>query len=126
MTPQEIIDGNKLIAEFMAMEVYGIFETGGNPLKATYHSSQISLFESKGYKVQLLFHSSWDWLIPVVKKCSESFEYNQYDSEEYYHITKEIFHPDYSLSEFMDADIEAIYIRVVTYIKWYNQNKENV
>ena len=104
MTQQKIIEGNKLIASFMG-------DTKRNleldPNVSGYH-----------------YHDSFDWLMPVVKKCSESFEHHQYDSEEYYHITEEIFHPDYSLSEFMNADIEAVYNRVVTYIKWYNQNKE--
>jgi hypothetical protein len=79
----------------------------------------ISSFMGEEYPSNIDFN----WLMPVVKKCSESFEHHQYDSEEYYHITEEIFHPDYSLSEFMDADIEAVYSRVVTYIKWHNQNK---
>jgi hypothetical protein len=79
----------------------------------------ISSFMGEEYPSDIDFN----WLMPVVKKCSESFEHHQYDSEEYYHITEEIFHPDYSLSEFMDADIEAVYSRVVTYIKWHNQNK---
>lgn len=79
----------------------------------------VSSFMGEEYPIDIDFN----WLMPVVKKCSESFEHHQYDSEVYYHITEEIFHPDYSLSEFMDADIEAVYSRVVTYIKWYNQNK---
>lgn len=103
MTPQEIRKGNILLATFMDER-----------------KRNLELDDAKsGYR----YHDDWNWLMPVVKKCSESFEHHQYDSEEYYHITEEIFHPDYSLSEFMDADIEAVYSRVVTYIKWYNQNK---
>lgn len=103
MTPKEIFEGNILLATFMDER-----------------KRNLELDDAKsGYR----YHDDWNWLMPVVKKCSESFEHHQYDSEEYYHITEEIFHPDYSLSEFMDADIEAVYSRVVTYIKWYNQNK---
>ena len=132
MTPQEILEGNKLLAEFMGYEkssedkdfIFYKHPDGKGIVIQSQHDCKVfhthELMEIKGF----IFHRSWDWLMPVVKKCSESFEHHQYDSEEYYHITEEIFHPDYSLSEFMDADIEAVYSRVVTYIKWYNQNKE--
>lgn len=36
---------------------------------------------------------------------------------------QEIIEGEKLILEFMDADIEAVYSRVVTYIKWYNQNK---
>ena len=132
MTQEEIIEGNKLIASFMGYEkssedkdfIFYKHPDGKGIVIQSQHDCKVfhthELMEIKGF----IFHRSWDWLMPVVKKCSESFEHHQYDSEEYYHITEEIFHPDYSLSEFMDADIEAVYSRVVTYIKWYNQNKE--
>lgn len=131
MTPQEILEGNKLIASFMGYEkssedkdfVFYKHPDGKGIVIQSQHDYKVfhthELMEIKRF----IFHRSWDWLMPVVKKCSESFEHHQYDSEKYYHITEEIFHPDYSLSEFMDADIEAVFERVVKYIKWYNQNK---
>jgi hypothetical protein len=102
MTKREIQEGNKLIKEFYG-DISGITSYPDEPLE---------------------FHSSWDWLMPVIAKCTKSFEHHQYDSEEYYHITEEIFHPDYCLSEFMNNNIMAIFERVVMYIKWYNAHKK--
>jgi hypothetical protein len=55
----EIIQGNKLIAEFMG-------GTLDSPSAPYYY------FLSEGrYKTELLYHSSWDWLIPVIEKIYE-------------------------------------------------------
>jgi len=43
----EIIESNKLIAEFMSMEDY----------------------QEMGEYVTPRYHNSWDWLMPVVEKC---------------------------------------------------------
>lgn len=48
MTEQEILDGNKLIAEFMGLRGNWLF----------------NIREAK-------YHSSWDWLQPVAKKAAE-------------------------------------------------------
>ena len=133
MTQKKILEGNKLIALFLGYvksssdkdftfythpDGKGIITQSKHDYTRYYTHE---LIESRSF----LFHRSWDWLMPVVKKCAELFEHHQYDSEDYYHITEEIFHPDYSLSEFMNADIESVYNRVVTFIKWYNQNKQS-
>ena len=85
MTPEEIIEGNKLIAEFLKIE------------------------EAK-------FHSSWDWLIPVVEKITSMDIYIKYK--------------DYSCGQFNDGgiyintkSIENTFSDVVEFIKWYNKNK---
>lgn len=117
MTQQEILEGNKLCAEFLEWkeEDRSWYQTDSFIRYVVY--SEHSNYPHKG----LPFHRDWNWLMVVVKKCCESFEHHQFDSEEYYHITEEIFHPDYSLSEFMNADIEAVFERVVQYIKWHNK-----
>lgn len=107
MKQEEIIEGNKLIAKFMG------------------HSQDDHLYgmviDDKYYTYTLMkYHSSWDWLMPVVKLCWEKTIEFQYDDEEYLHITEDIFHPDYSLSEFMNGNIESIWYRVISFIKWYN------
>jgi len=52
---------NKLIAEFMGVNVITLDDVRKN--KDPYHSS------SDGYlKDDLKYHSSWDWLMPVVEK----------------------------------------------------------
>lgn len=100
------IIGNKVIAKFM-----------------NYHFSGDSIKDEHGFWVNSseTFHNSWDWLMPVVKKIWVIINTYDYDSEEYFHMTEEIFHPDYSLNEFMNADIDSVYNRVIEFIKWYSR-----
>ena len=62
MTDKEILDGNKLIAEFMG-------GTLDNP-KAKYYY----FLERGRYEMELKYHSSWDWLIPVIGKITSECE----------------------------------------------------
>lgn len=120
MTNKEIIEGNKLIAKFMGAVnemPKGWILFGCVPEWVTEESH---FFIPEHFK----FHSSWDWLQPIVAKCWNITSEFQYDDEEYLHITEEIFHPDYMLAEFMNADITSIWQRVIEFIEWYNQNKE--
>ena len=110
----------KLIAEFM-----GFRPESENDDR--YHGMPESpyKYDVDHYKMQttytpenMKYDTSWDWLMPVLKKCWESVSEFQYDSEDYEHITEEIFHPDYSLSELMHGDINAVCNRVVKFIKY--------
>ncbi len=67
MTEQEILEGNKLIAEFMGWKLSEIRiqkkeHWYKNPNKETF--IQAENFE---------YHSSWDWLMPSIKKAIEVF-----------------------------------------------------
>ena len=57
MTKQNIIENNKLIAEFMGLE-------------------ENAAGVSKGYFIGLGYHSSWDKLIPVLEKIKDIFKDN--------------------------------------------------
>ena len=70
---------NKLIAEFMGKEIY-----------QKYHESN--------------YHSSWDWLMPVIDKCYQE------------HMSKHI------ADAVMTCNIDKAYQVVVEFIKDYNQN----
>lgn len=62
----DITEGNKLIAEFM-----------GNKPDGTIYVNQYHNFPTEGSVVaeELLYHESWDWLMPVVEKIeSEGFK----------------------------------------------------
>jgi len=73
---QQIIEGNKLIAEFMGGErhwlngmkepftddtIWGYYDVGVN-ITSTYSGRPIALVND------LKYHTSWDWLMPVVEK----------------------------------------------------------
>lgn len=56
---------------------------------------------------EMLFHTSWDWLIPVVQKC---FDTQQPQEGQHYFINESL----------LTMDIEVVYDRVVEFIKTYN------
>jgi|TARA_R100000084_G_scaffold29545_1_gene10711 hypothetical protein len=100
------MENNKLIAEFMGME--NERHSDGRYLFTT------DIDELKGadtrFWEQLYFHVSWDWLMPVVRKCKESVSYE--DSILYHNIE------DALLSR---IDIEDVYDSVVEFINEYNR-----
>jgi len=101
MTQQEILEGNKLIAEFMGNE------------KVNKNTSDDVYFHH--YK----YHSSWDWLVPACRKWGILSE------------TENIGCKDYEdLSDALDAEIstyliEPTFNQLVLCIKWYNQQNKN-
>lgn len=93
-----IIEGNKLIAEFMAEVIIhdkyverttNAFGTGTNTL------------------LPITYHSSWDWLMPVCKKIIEMYKDNRQD----------IF------TGLQECDIEKTFTAVVKFIEWWNDPK---
>ena len=128
MTPKEIIEGNKLIAEFMGGEVKSIGDFPNVFWKLSYRPSY------SGITIDLLeYHSSWDWLMPVVEKIENCFEryvivtikgtgchitlFTQYAMV---HNGIDFPNIDYHHE---NSKIEAVWLAVVEFIKWYNQQK---
>lgn len=128
MNQQEITEGNKLIAEFMSKE---------NP----FHDGRYIVLNGFAYTPdEMKFNSSWDWIMPVVEKI-ESMRYSvtigtAFRSDKTQRIYCEIGTPE--LWDFKRLDIkpivefdeengnskiEIVYISVVEFIKWYNQQK---
>ena len=119
----EIIEGNKLIAEFMGWS------------KSPYEHLPNKMYkDDKGIHVdQLKYNSSWDWLMPVVEKVEE-FGYPTLVKSDYYR--KKL---DYEVCIFQKGTGELLiendfggqtkimttWRAVVEFIRWYNQNKEN-
>ncbi len=86
---------NKLIAEFMGFQktTIGWYDNE----EALHFNSDSNTFD------ELEFHSSWDWLMPVVDKCYQE------------HMSKNI------SEAVMTCDIDIVYAQVVEFIKEYNQ-----
>lgn len=130
MAPEEIIEGNKLIAEFDG----GVLQAdavGHLKRNIFFRDMKIGLHL---YNAEMLsYHSSWDWLMPVVEKI-QNIDIKAAPNYEGYRI--EIVVQGYvKISGFpMPAIfanvskegslIAAIYKAIVEFIKWYNQTKK--
>ncbi len=131
MTNEQILEGNKLIAEFMGykegfpheidfvgiqtVEGYRIPEHDNNFRDD--HDAHINDWAIEDLK----YHTSWDWLMPVVvEKICLDLEY-PFDISE---IRSRIF-CDLRNLEWTEEDQESIllntYIAVLDFVKWFNE-----
>jgi len=62
--------------------------------------------------LQLQYHTSWDWLMPVVQKC---FDAQEPTEGQHYFINESL----------LTMDIEVVYDRVVEFIKEYDDEKRS-
>lgn len=95
-------ENNKLIAEFMGMEL-------GDD-KTMYYDDVENLHPPTAVD-KLKYHSSWDWLMPVVEKCYQC----DYEEGGDMHMRMN--------DAIMTINIEEVYQAVIEFIKWYNENK---
>ena len=96
------MEGNKLIAEFIGLELEETLE--GLFVYARKEQNPIKLNDIKTefYEVnELQFHTSWDWLMPVIAKIVEDYG------------------SGWSFEEGYDLDVR--YKAVVNFIKEYNK-----
>jgi len=109
---------NKLIAEFMGLyDEISLDSIAGNihswsdaPFFYITEDSKEKVME--GITEYSKYHTSWDWLMPVVIKCKESVDYCDDDNALEYHKIE-----DEMLSQ---LSIEDTYNAVVEFIKEYN------
>ena len=105
---------NKLIAEFMG------FKIQDNPNERFYNQYFTEPNGTWGSRIEIMhFDSSWDWLMPVVKKLTSIFSNLDYEERE---KAEDIFYIDNMFSEFLESDLKSIYERCIEFIKWYNEN----
>ena len=82
----ELLENNKLIAEFMEYPELG----------------------TEGDFSYLKYHTSWDWLMPLVESCFERLDSNDHSADE---IKRQL----------LVCNRRVIYKAVVEFIKWYNE-----
>jgi hypothetical protein len=100
-----ISENNKLIAEFMGV-------------KAISRASNTMYYEgNESLGIELMYHKSWDWLMPVVEKikCTDLSEEMVMDGVD------ELI--DIIDSALCDTSIRGTYDAVVEFITRYNENK---
>ena len=115
-------ENNKLIAEFMGWK-----NNNGNYylpdeidfiklIETTIESNWCEILEEQDTcrLEEMKFHSSWDWLMPVVEKCLTTHEVQEGKDWDYHYSQ---LHDD-----LWSINIETTYKAVVEFIKWYNEN----
>src|SRR5437773_1868401 len=105
----EVVEGNKLIAEFLGAKYdgrkYWTFPDGSMKI------------HSPDYSSQLKYHSSWDWLMPVVEKIGKMYDPYKYKAYELKEAAWEIV--DLSIVN----PIDEVYDSVIKFI--HGTNKPN-
>ena len=103
MSEKEIIEGDTLIAEFMGKKVVG--STG----------EYIDIEFQDGRPLTAHYHTSWDWLIPVVHKCCADLREKGFDIRGSWNPTHGYVSEIYVMK--LNNPIEKVWIEVVNYIK---------
>lgn len=124
-----VLNGNKLIAEFLGIKIDSE-DFNFVPKNIFTHSIEADIQISDLYELE--FHSSWDWLMPVVEKIESIYD----DFHGYFavHIVSNgctisgtKLRPGvvnaYFNQEYADSKLKATYECVVKFIKWYNEYK---
>lgn len=115
---QDIIEGNKLIAEFIE----------GKMIVVDYHGINIIQLPDRQYDLLgLKYHSSWDWLMPVVEKIEEG-NYAVTITQNICTIRACIM-GDRTIRAHQTGNYKTpntklfnTWLAVVEFIKWYNKN----
>ena len=137
-------ENNRLIAEFMGYEpkyiLVDVDKYRGNHNLSDYPMAKedceydISHFSDR-YGIpdddmeiqeeELRYHTSWDWLMPVVEKIEREYMYAVQPCWEHCIIDKAGENiEDFERIEVDSSDkLSATYGAVVEFIKWYNENK---
>jgi hypothetical protein len=121
---------NMMIAEFMEYPCVPIKDADGDVISYRYKRRIIFWRED-----ELKFHKSWDWLMTVVEKINnisneeEDFMYELIISPNECSVLDNNMYSDTYREEIVGNKheatfIEVVYITVVEFIKWYNENKE--
>ena len=100
----ENLENNKLIAEFMQSLEDGLYKDG------------LYFYEGGYYDTNMEFHTSWDWLMPVIERClvGEAEQSEEVSNTAIKNIYEGI----------CNQDIHFAYKSVVEFIKWYNKNNK--
>lgn len=93
------MESNRIIAEFMGIESY----------KSTKYTMFVYEEDNHRADVDLHYHTSWDWLMPVISKC-----YQEHNRDAYF-----MQHNKHLLESIKNCDIDKAHQIVVGFI---NQN----
>jgi hypothetical protein len=115
------MEENRMIAEFMGYKYRNDLEING------WYLDYILIHETRSHWT-LKFHTSWDWLMPVVEKIEDE-GFNVIINKYVCKVEKVAFFKTVTVAykEVADTEsqtkLEAVYSAVVSFLKWYNENQ---
>lgn len=118
----DTIEGNKIIAEFMGLTVN---PSDGGKTYAIGGAIEIEgqLFAESWERPQ--YHTSWDWIMPVVEKIEATKKY-QVEIELFscYIIDSSTVLDEIGIviESHEDSKIKAVWLAVIEFINWYNHH----
>ncbi len=104
----ETQNNNKLIAEFIGMTKGRL----GSLRWKNFWFDDNNVINGRHHE-KLLFNTSWDWLIPVIKVCSHTLPFDKKATRKYNVIKGEL----------ANLEIEFAYKAVIEFIKYCNTVK---
>ena len=136
MTQEEIIEGNKLIAEFMGCykdkEESEQYTMDKMHIFYAKHNSNLCSTRMVALPEDMLYHISWDWLMSVVEKIESTDPLGGIVmiQQGMCRITSRMAgdnsikanHDNYLLMG-AKGKLLSTYQSVIKFIKWYNENK---
>lgn len=119
-----MVENNKLIAEFIGWTEYRGLNRKWN---GSFDTNNLFHVNKTVEQHEIIFHSSWDWLMPVVEKIENLYEVGDFViNSSNVCISGEsksgkFFGVHYSYSP-NTSKIDAVWLACVEFIKWYNEN----
>ena len=118
-------EDNKLIAEFMGFPIDNS-DDPNNPLYLIGHEYNTEYQAT--YLIEMKFHNSWDWLMPVARKCIETLmskDVFKMDHDRVKNINGAASHYASITGYVGSVNMEMSFKCIVDFIKWYNEVKQN-
>lgn len=131
MEKDEILEGNKLIAEFMDIPAWKSY-WNKEDTSDWFDTQKLEDVGIKGVNIgsgstkYLYFDSSWDWLMPVVEKIETlkkpvHIHSNGCTIYEYVRFSIDAGH--WFTEKYGNSKLEATWLAVVEFINWYNKKR---
>lgn len=123
MSNPEIIDNNRMIAEFMGLnpvKVFGRYSVSKDHCTSVEDTEEAAM---AGFANIAKYHISWDWLMPVVEKIGSKTGCELVTGYEYSYWNK--FGENCLKKEFKGygSGVSEIYEAVVEFLEWYNKQE---
>lgn len=113
ITPEQRINGNRTIAQFDGWKSMGLSRRGLFGKKTEYFKR--GKREPMPFITTFKYDSSWDALMPIVKKVFKKMKGNGSQELMKLHIPSKIG------AGLMQVNINAVWIAVIEFIEWYNK-----